>query len=215
MAKNKYLKRNRMSQTLIENVHKPDSSANPAPLGLLGFGMTTILLNLHNAGFFPLNAMIMAMGLFVGGLAQLIAGILESKKGNTFGMTAFVAYGCFWLSLVAIWLLPKLAGAAVADETAMAWYLLLWGIFTCGLFVGTFRISRALQVVFGSLTLLFLLLAARDFLVASGIEAGKTIGLAAGWVGLACGLSAVYAGLAQVLNEVYGKTVYPLGTTLK
>ena len=204
-----------MSHTLNEGVSKDDTSANPGPLGLLGFGMTTIVLNLHNAGFFPLNAMIMAMGLFVGGLAQIIAGILESKKGNTFGMTAFVAYGCFWLSLVAIWVLPKTGGAAATDETGMAWYLLLWGIFTFGMFLGTFRINRALQVVFGSLTLLFFLLSTRDFLGAAGIESGKTVGVVAGWVGLACGLSALYAALAQVLNEVFGKSVYPLGAVKK
>ena len=84
-----------------------DNSANPAPLGLLAFGMTTVLLNLHNAGFFEMNSMIVAMGIFYGGLAQIIAGVLESKKNNTFGMTAFVSYGFFWLTLVALILLPK------------------------------------------------------------------------------------------------------------
>ncbi|MBP8039986.1 MAG: acetate uptake transporter, partial [Aeromonadaceae bacterium] len=67
--------------------------ANPAPLGLMGFGMTTVLLNIHNAGFMPISAMILAMGLAYGGLAQVIAGILEFKKGNTFGLTAFTSYG--------------------------------------------------------------------------------------------------------------------------
>ena len=77
-----------------------DTTANPAPLGLLGFGMTTVLLNLHNAGFFELNGMILAMGICYGGLAQVIAGIMEWKKGNTFAATAFISYGFFWLSLV-------------------------------------------------------------------------------------------------------------------
>jgi len=85
-----------------------DTSANPAPLGLAAFGLTTVLLNIHNAGFFPNNAMILGMGIFMGGIAQIIAGILESKKGNTFGTTAFVAFGSFWLSLVALWVLPQL-----------------------------------------------------------------------------------------------------------
>ncbi len=84
-----------------------DTTANPAPLGLLGFGMTTILLNLHNAGFFSVNSMIMGMGIFMGGIAQIFAGLQEWKKNNTFGATAFTAYGSFWLSLVAIWLIPK------------------------------------------------------------------------------------------------------------
>lgn len=83
--------------------------ANPAPLGLMGFGMTTILLNLHNAGFFAFDVIILAMGIFYGGIAQIFAGLLEYKKGNTFGLTAFTSYGSFWLTLVAILIMPKMA----------------------------------------------------------------------------------------------------------
>jgi uncharacterized protein len=182
-----------------------DTSANPAPLGLTGFGMTTILLNIHNAGFYPNNSMILGMGIFVGGIAQIIAGVLESKKNNTFGMTAFTAYGSFWLSLVAIWALPKLGFADKPDETAMGFYLATWGLFTFGMFIGTFRLNRALQVVFGTLVVLFGLLALGDF---TGSAAIKTV---AGYEGILCGLSALYAAIAQVLNEVYGRTVLPLG----
>ena len=189
-----------MNETVIR-----DTSANPAPLGLTGFGLTTILLNIHNAGFYPNNSMILGMGLFVGGLAQLIAGVLESKKNNTFGTTAFTAYGAFWLSLVAIWALPRLGLAEKADETAMGCYLAIWGLFTFGMFLGTFRLNRALQVVFGTLVLLFWLLALGDF---TGNAAIKTV---AGCEGIVCGLSALYAAIAQVLNEVYGRTVLPLG----
>ena len=124
-----------------------DTSANPAPLGLTGFGLTTILLNLHNAGFYPNNSMVLGMGIFVGGIAQVIAGVLESKKNNTFGTTAFTAYGAFWLSLVATWALPKLGIADKADDTAMSCYLAIWGLFTFGMFIGTFRLNRALQLV--------------------------------------------------------------------
>ncbi len=85
--------------------------ANPAPLGLMGFGMTTILLNLHNVGYFALDGIILAMGIFYGGIAQIFAGLLEYKKGNTFGLTAFTSYGSFWLTLVAILLMPKLGEA--------------------------------------------------------------------------------------------------------
>ena len=77
-----------------------DNLANPAPLGLMGFGMTTVLLNIHNAGLFEISAVIMAMGIFYGGIAQIIAGRMEFKKGNTFGTTAFTSYGLFWLTLV-------------------------------------------------------------------------------------------------------------------
>ena len=129
--------------------------------------MTTVLLNLHNAGFFELNSMILAMGICYGGLAQVIAGSMEWKKGNTFAATAFLSYGLFWLSLVTLLILPKSGLAAASDETAMAAYLAMWGIFTAVMFVGTFRISRALQVVFGTLTVLFFLLAIGDFTRAS------------------------------------------------
>ena len=85
-----------------------DTTANPAPLGLMGFGMTTVLLNLHNAGIIPLSSMILAMGLCYGGLAQVIAGVMEWKKHNTFGTLAFTSYGLFWLSLVVMLVLPVL-----------------------------------------------------------------------------------------------------------
>src|SRR5271157_327794 len=118
--------------TSVKNL---DTTANPAPLGLLGFGMTTVLLNLHNAGFYSLNSMILAMGLCYGGTAQVIAGIMEWKKGNTFATTAFISYGFFWISLVTLVLLPKLTPAAAADETAMAAYLAMWGLFTAVMFL--------------------------------------------------------------------------------
>src|SRR5271170_8115262 len=104
-----------------------DNSANPAPLGLFGFGMTTVLLNLHNAGIYEMNSMILALGIFYGGMAQIIAGIMESKKNNTFGMTAFISYGFFWLSLVALILLPILNPALKTDDAGMAAYLAIWG----------------------------------------------------------------------------------------
>ena len=182
-----------------------DRSANPAPLGLLGFGMTTVLLNIHNAGFFEMNSMIFAMGIFYGGLAQIIAGIMESKKNNSFGFTAFISYGFFWLSLVGLLVMPKLGWVAAASEIAMAYYLMMWGIFTFFLFIGTFRISIALQVVFGTLVILFFLLAYGDY------TSNPNIKMIAGYEGIICGASAIYAGVASLLNEVYGKTIMPLG----
>jgi len=183
-----------------------DRTGNPAPLGLMGFGMTTVLLNLHNAGLFPLDSMILAMGIFYGGLAQVIAGIMEWKKGNTFAATAFTSYGMFWLTLVALVTLPKAnLGVAAPAKGAMPAYLLAWGIFTAVLFIGTLRLNRALQVVFASLTILF-------FLLAFGEGMGnESVVRFAGWEGIFCGASAIYAGLAQVLNEVYGRVVWPLG----
>ena len=184
-----------------------DTTANPAPLGLLAFGMTTVLLNLHNAGFYDLGSSVLAMGMFYGGLAQVIAGIMEWKKGNTFGTTAFISYGMFWLTLVGLIVLPRLGWSTAPNGGAMPAYLGLWGVFTAGLFVATLRLSLALQVVFATLTALFFLLAVGD---AMGAGAGFTH--FTGYEGLVCGLSAIYAGLAIVLNETFGRTVLGLGT---
>jgi len=187
-----------------------DTTGNPAPLGLLGFGMTTVLLNLHNAGFYELNSMILAMGICYGGAAQIIAGIMEWRKGNTFATTAFLSYGLFWLSLVTLIILAKLGWGAPSNDTAMAAYLAMWGLFTAVMFVGTLRLNRALQIVFATLSILFFLLAIGDFTAASAGFKHFT-----GYEGILCGFSAIYAGLAQVLNELFGKTVLLLGPMTK
>ena len=184
----------------------PNTLANPAPLGLMGFGMTTILLNIHNAGFFPISAMILAMGLAYGGIAQVIAGIMEFKKGNTFGVTAFTSYGLFWISFVLLVILPEFGITTQTPVAYMGWYLLLWGLFTLFMFFGTLNTNRALQFVFASLALLFFLLAARDF---TGSEA---IGRIAGWEGIICGASAVYLAMAEVINEQFGEEIVPIGS---
>jgi uncharacterized protein len=197
-----------MQETRKQNIDTlilKDTTANPAPLGLLGFGLTTVLLNIHNAGYYELNSMILAMGIFYGGLAQIIAGIMEWKKNNTFGTTAFTSYGLFWLSLVALIFLPQLGLAQATSKPAFAAYFFMWGLFTFVMFLGTLRVNRALQFVFLSLTILFFLLAARDYL------GSAAIGTLAGYEGIICGMSAVYTGLAQVINEVYKKVVAPLG----
>jgi hypothetical protein len=186
-----------------------DATGNPGPLGLMAFGMTTVLLNVHNAGLIPLSGIILAMGIFYGGLAQIIAGTMEWKKNSTFGMTAFLSYGFFWLSFVGIFALPKWIGTADLDlgatSTALGYYLIAWGVFTALMFVGTLRINRSLQVVFGSLTILFLLLAVSEW------TGNATIGKIAGWEGIFVGLSAVYGSIAQVWNELYGHVVLPIG----
>jgi uncharacterized protein len=189
-----------------------DITSNPAPLGLLGFGMTTVLLNLHNAGFFGFNTMILGMGLAYGGVAQIIAGIQEWKKGNTFGATAFTSYGLFWLSLVA---LLMFTGTPQPDKTAMACYFFMWGLFTLVMFIGTLRLNRALQVVFLSLAILFFMLCIRDATATSAADFSTTFGKITGYEGIICGLSAIYAALAQVLNEVYGKVLLPIGPVKK
>ena len=196
-----------MNESVIE---LRDTTGNPAPLGLLGFGMTPVLLNLHNAGLYELNSMILAMGICYGGAAQIVAGIMEWRKGNTFATTAFLSYGLFWLSLVTFIILAKLGWATPSNDTAMAAYLAMWGLFTAVMFIGTFRMHVAGQVVFGSLTILFFLLAIGDY-----ISAGPDFKHLTGYEGIFCGFSAIYAGLAQVLNEVFGKVVLPLGAVTK
>ncbi len=177
--------------------------SNPAPLGLLGFGMTTVLLNVvHNARLGPLDAMILAMGIFYGGVAQIIAGILEYRKGNTFGTTAFTSYGLFWLSFVGlIWL-----GSAGPAEAGV------WP------FLGTLKLNRALQFVFMSLAVLFWLLAIKSALIAFGGMTAAQLApftVLTGIEGTVCGFSAVYLAIAEVLNEVYGRTVLPIGPVQK
>ena len=136
--------------------------------------------------------MILAMGIFYGGLAQVVAGILEAKKNNTFGLTAFTSYGFFWLTLVALLVMPKLGWITGVSTTSMTAYLTMWGIFTLLLFIETLRLSKALQFVFASLTVLF-------FLLALGRATGSaTITHFAGFEGIICGGSAIYTGVAQL-----------------
>jgi succinate-acetate transporter protein len=187
-----------------------DTTANPGPLGLMAFGMTTVLLNIYNAGGYELNAMILVMGIFYGGIAQVFAGWMEWKKGNTFATVAFGSFGAFWMLLVALILLPKLTfiqGAAdlASSETAMGWFFLFWGIFTILMFVATLRINLALQVVFLGVAILFWLLAIRDW------SGSVLVGRIAGWEGIFAGLAAMYASVAQIWNESYDRVVLPLG----
>jgi len=177
--------------------------ANPAPLGLMGFGMTTILLNLANMGLFGISSIIVAMGIFYGGVAQIIAGIMEFRKGNTFGTLAFTSYGLFWMTLVFIIISTVERPAVTPDNTAWAAYLFIWGLFTLMMFFGTLKANRALQTVFLSLAILFFLLTAAHFIpqlqVVAGIE------------GVFCGFSAFYLSLAEVLNETHNRVVLPIG----
>jgi len=207
-----------------------EKTANPAPLGLLGFGLTTVLLNfVHNAGLGSVDAMILGMGIFYGGLAQVIAGVLEYKKGNTFGMTAFASYGFFWLSFVALnWLgvassaakgiWPFFGGATpwgVGNEALMA-YFFMWGLFTLMMFFGTLKKNRAMQAIFMSLAILFFLLATKFALLAYTTMTSTDLNLFTqiiGIEGIICGLSAFYLAIAEILNETYGRTVLPICPT--
>lgn len=179
---------------------QPTKKANPAPLGLLGFGMTTVLLSLHNADVLPLDGVTLAMGVFVGGLAQVLAGIMEYKNGNTFGTVAFTLYGMFWLTFVATHM--GLEGMSGESSTLGTW-LLLWGILTLFLFVGTLKGRKSTMFVFATLTITFFLLSAGNY---GGID---TLVMAGGAVGAVCGLSAMYTAFAEVLAEQHGKEILP------
>ena len=176
--------------------------ANPGPLGLAGFGMTTILLSIHNTGCFPMASAIMAMAVFYGGIAQIMAGIMEFKKGNTFGMTAFISYGSFWLTLVFILIFK---GLPESTPAFLGWYLFVWGLFTFFMWFATFGSNRVLQFVFLSLFVVYWLLAIGDW---AGSPATSHAG---GWLGILCGLAAFYLSMAEVINENAGRKVLPIG----
>ncbi len=185
-----------------------ETIANPAPLGLAGFGLTTLLLNVVNAKIINASdiGMVLPVGLFYGGLAQLLAGMWEFKKNNTFGATAFTSFGAFWLAYAVMRIL-QINGALgpVSAEAGMTVFLIGWGIFTTYMFVGTMRISVALMVVFASLAILFYLLALGDH------TGNETIQKIAGYEGLFTAGTALYASFAQIVNETWGQYLLPLG----
>ncbi len=181
-----------------------DITANPGPLGLCGFGLSTVLLNLHNAGLFEMDTMILAMGLIMGGLVQILVGIMEWRKNNLFGTMAFTSYGAFWISLVVLLILPKLGLGAAPSPIAMGYYLSMWGIFSLGLFVATLKMHKSMMWLFGSVVVLFTLLAIANF---SGSHLIHTL---AGIEGIFCGGLALYIAMAHLFEEVYKKPILPL-----
>ncbi len=187
----------------MENLKITDTTANPGPLGLFGFALTTMLLNIHNAGIFPLDVMIIGMGIFYGGLVQLIAGAMEWKKGNTFGLIAFTSFGAFWLVLAFIWIGSKF-GLPPVNGTSMGFFLSIWGVLAFVLFIITLKGSTIGKLVFGTLVILFILLAWHYF---SGSE---EIGVIAGYEGILCAALAFYEGAAIIINQKYEKTVLPM-----
>jgi hypothetical protein len=193
-----------------------EKTANPAPLGLLGFGMTTVLAQfVHNVRLGSVDGMILGMALAYGGLAQVIAGIMEYKKGNTFGTVAFTSYGLFWWSYAFLNILPNNYFFGyfyqLPSSESLAAYFFMWGLFTLLMFFGTLKTNRALQFVFMSLAILFFLLATKSAILAyspsTDVELFTRI---IGIEGVFCGLSAVYLAMAEVLNEAHGKTVLPI-----
>ena len=178
---------------------------NPGALGLAGFGFNTILLQIHNIGVIS-NVEPLLYGFFWGGLAQVIAGIIDGRRGDTFGLTAFTSYGLFWIGLSFMFLMDWLGVVELAPQ-GLAWVCILWGIFTAYMTVGTFKISKVHIFVFATLTILFWLLAAVFF--------GALSAKVAGVEGIICGAAAVYGSAAVVLNAMYGRWVLPIGLLAK
>jgi succinate-acetate transporter protein len=198
-----------MEEPLQQRPTSPaDHIADPGPLGLAGFAMTTFVLSCFNAGFFgsksPLEAVVLPLALFYGGLAQLLAGMWEFRKANTFGAVAFTSYGAFWLSFAAYvkFVAPGL-GAGAGSATGL--YLLGWTIFTGYMTVASLGVSRAVAAVFVALFLTFLLLTVGAFLGSAGIS---VIG---GYLGLVTAVLAWYASFAGVINATWKRTVLPVG----
>ena len=180
--------------------------ADPAPLGLAAFALTTFLLSLFNAGLLnPAGEpVVFSLGLFYGGLAQFVAGMWEFRNNNTFGATAFTSYGAFWL---AFWGFEQFYASKIPEAqlpSAVGWFLIAWGIFTAYMWIGSFRVSVAVSVV-------FVLLAATFFLLGIGELTGSSgIAQIGGYVGLATAIAAWYTSAAGVINHNFGRVVLPI-----
>jgi succinate-acetate transporter protein len=179
--------------------------ANPAPLGLFGFALTTWLLSMVNTGLLPPTSLpiVLAMAFAFGGTAQFMAGLFEYGKGNTFGFVAFCSYGAFWWSFA---LFVKFLATPEVIGPAVGWYLLTWGAFTFAMWIGTFALNRALFAIFTCLWPTFVLLALKDIM---GVP---VLGLIGGYGGLITALLAFYLGAADIINEAHGREVLPVGT---
>jgi succinate-acetate transporter protein len=177
--------------------------ANPAPLGLSGFALTTWMLSMVNAGWFGGTSvpLILATAFVFGGTAQLVAGMMEMPRGNTFGFVAFCSYGAFWLTFAVF---VQFFSASV-PPAFVGWWLLMWGLFSFVMWIATLALNRALQAIFLALWITFLLLAAGDlFALPLAHQAG-------GYMGLLTALLAAYLAGAEVINETHGRILLPVG----
>jgi succinate-acetate transporter protein len=177
---------------------------NPGALGLAAFGLNTILLQIHNLGWIA-STMPLVYGIFWGGIAQIIAGVIDGKRGDTFGLTAFTSYGAFWIGL-AFYFVFQWTGLVKPDNSGLAWTMIMWGIFTFFMMIGTLKMTFVHFFVFATLVILFGLLAAVFF--------GAISAKIAGVEGLFCGAAATYGAAAVIINGKFGRTVLPMGKML-
>lgn len=186
-------------------VKEKDTSASIGPIGLMGFGLTTFMLNLKNAKVFEFDSVILGMGTAYGGLAQLLAGLLEWKKGNNFTAVAFMSYGSFWFSFVLLEVLSIWNSSLKPSNMSLAFYLFIWFVFTCVMTGASFTKPWAVRLIFIFLSLLFLFLAAGDW------SQNDKVTQTAGVIGIICALIAMYTGAAEILNDAWKRTLFPLG----
>lgn len=182
-----------------------DKTANPTPLGFTGLGLSAVLLSLSYIGIYPVDSMIVSMAIFLGGFAEVFAGIMAWKKGSVFGGTAFCAFGLFWFSLAGLLLLPAAGLIEAPAPISVAAYLFIWGVYTFVMLIATLKLgSKAIMFIFLTLFLLFILLA----IVNATGNAGLLV--VSGYLGLIVGLAALYTALGIVLNDAYGRTIVPI-----
>ena len=177
--------------------------ANPAPLGLTGFALTTWMLSMVNAGWFTGDSvpLVLASAFAFGGTAQFVAGVMEMPRGNSFGFVAFCAFGAFWWTYA---LFVEFFSAKVSPDF-VGWWLVMWGVFTFYMWIGSLALNRGVQFVFLALWITFLLLGVSEW---TGIA---LIHRAGGYTGLITAILAFYVAAAEVINETHGREVLPLG----
>lgn len=202
-----------MPQTNDPFQPQPLKIANPGPLGLSGFGLTTVVLSCINAGWLSHEAVpvVVPLAFAYGGVAQIIAGILESRNGNTFGMVAFLSYGLFWWWFAFLQWTIGAKWLSAPSASGVAFVLLMWGVFTFLLWIVTFRLSLGVWSIFLLLWITFFFLAAGDFGCVIGSVKCGTIG---GYFGVLTGIDAMVVAFIEILNATAGRVVLPLGRPL-
>ncbi|MBE0596560.1 MAG: acetate uptake transporter [Desulfuromonadales bacterium] len=182
----------------------PETQPLPSSLGLLVLGLTMLLLNLNGAGLFPLSTLVLGLAIMYGGVAQVLVGLLEWRHDNAFGCAAFTSLGLFWLSKIAMVVLPRTGFGQAPQASVMVTYLAMWGVFTFLLFLVTFKLNRGLQLIFGALSS-HLLLQAVGF--AGG---GPIFHLVAAGIGIVAGVTAIYTAVTQGFSHAFTRSTAPL-----
>ncbi len=185
-----------------------EKTANPAVLGLLGYGMSTVLLSLANSGVIPVDGMIIAMAFFFGGAAQTIVALMNFRLGDTFGVVAFGGYSFLWWSfgLINFGAMRKWWGV---DSGAIGWYLIVWTVFTVFLLIASFVAPRILTII------LFFTMVLLGSLGLGALSGSAGLSKFGGYEGIITGALAMYMAFAALLNEMWGTTVLPLGTPIR